>query len=115
MSTKSIPTRPSRILAFDPGFERLGVAVVEKAGGKDILLYSDCVRSKAELPFSKRLLVLGEAMETLIKKWRPEAIALEHIFFEKNAKTAIGVAGVRGTLSYIAATHRLPVFEYTPL
>lgn len=115
MSAKSTTMRPKRILAFDPGFERLGVAVVEKVGGKDELLYSDCVRSSASLPFSKRLLVLGEATEKLIKKWKPDAVALEHIFFEKNAKTAIGVAGVRGALSYIAAAHELHVFEYTPL
>ena len=42
-------------------------------------------------------------------------VALETIYFEKNAKTAIGVAQVKGMLAYIASTHDLPVFEYTPL
>lgn len=104
-----------RCLAFDPGFERLGVAVVEKVGGKETLLYSECVRTSTSLPFSERLHVLGKEVERLIAEWKPSIAALEHIFFEKNAKTAIGVAGVRGVLSYLAALHGLPLFEYTPL
>ena len=115
MSAKSIPTRPNRVLAFDPGFERLGVAVLEKSNGKEMLLYSDCVRTSKLLPFAERLRILGEAAEDLMALWEPEAIALEQIFFEKNAKTAIGVASVRGVLAYIAASHALPVYEYTPL
>lgn len=106
---------PLRVLAFDPGFERLGVAVVTKENGKETLLHSDCIRTEASLPFSERLHILGAAAEAAIKKWQPNAVALEHIFFEKNAKTAIGVAEVKGMLSYIAATNNLPVFEYTPL
>lgn len=116
--TTALPSReaaPARVLAFDPGFERLGVAVVTKENGKEKLLYSDCVRTEATLPFSERLHILGTAAEAAIEKWQPSAVALEHIFFEKNAKTAIGVAEVKGVLSYIAATHNLPVFEYTPL
>jgi len=104
-----------RCLAFDPGFERLGVAVVEKVGGKETLLYSECVRTSSSLSFSERLHVLGKETERLIAEWKPSIAALEHIFFEKNAKTAIGVAGVRGVLSYLAALHGLPLFEYTPL
>lgn len=115
MSTKSTPTRPNKVLAFDPGFERLGVAVVEKLKGKEILLYSDCVHTSAKLPFHERLRILGEAAEDLITLWKPDCVALEHIFFEKNAKTAIGVAGVRGMLAYITASRGLPLFEYTPL
>lgn len=115
ISTKSILTRPKRVLAFDPGFGRLGVAVLEKSGGKELLLYSDCVRTSALLSYAERLRVVGEAAEGLIEIWEPEVIALEHVFFEKNAKTAIGIAGVCGVLAYITATHNLPLFEYTPL
>ncbi len=103
------------MLAFDPGFERLGVAVLEKESGRETLLYSDCVRTPASLPYAERLRLLGEAVEGLITLWEPDAVALEQIFFEKNAKTAIGVAGVRGVLVYLSAAHQVPVFEYTPL
>ena len=103
-----------RILAFDPGYERLGAAVVEKVKGKDSLIFSDCVRTSAKLPFHERLSILGQAAETLIQEWQPDAMALEEVYFEKNAKTAMQVAEVRGMLSYIAARAGLPLHQYTP-
>ncbi len=103
-----------RVLAFDPGFERLGVAVVEK-NKKEELLYSDCVRTKATLLFSERLAILGKEVDALIKKWKPDCVALENLYFENNAKTAMNVAAVRGMLIYLGAAHDLVVHEYTPL
>lgn len=104
-----------RILAFDPGYERLGVAVVEKVQGKEALLYSDCIRTKATLTFPERLAELGAATEALIQEWQPGAIALESLYFENNAKTAMNVSAVRGMLLYLAARNNLPAHEYTPL
>ena len=108
-----------RILAFDPGFERLGVAVVEKNpsadGGKEIVVHSECIRTDASLPFSERLLVLGKATEALIQKFKPDAMALEEIFFGKNAKTGVQIAEVRGMLTYIGRQNSLTVYGYTPL
>lgn len=106
---------PHKVLAFDPGYERLGVAVVEKIRNKDNLIYSDCIRTKALLPFPERLKILGEAAEKLITKFKPASIALEEIYFEKNAKTAMQIAEVRGMLTYIAASRGLAVHQYTPL
>jgi len=115
ISTRFIRTPLNmRVLAFDPGYERLGVAVLEKENGKEVLLYSACVRTSAKLEFSERLKKLGEESESLIKKWHPEAIALEEIFFEKNAKTAMQVAEVRGALIYIAAARGIKIHNYTP-
>ena len=102
-----------RILAFDPGYERLGVAVLEK-NKKEELLFSDCIRTSAKLNFAQRLAELGAAAEALIKKWGPDAVALEEIFFENNAKTAMQIAEVRGMLTYVAASSNLPLYQYTP-
>jgi crossover junction endodeoxyribonuclease RuvC len=104
-----------RVLAFDPGFERLGAAVVERKAGKETLVHSECVRTSATLPFFERLAILGRAAEALIEKFSPDAVSLEDIYFAKNAKTAMKVAEVRGMLMYIAASHHLSLFEYTPL
>lgn len=103
-----------RVLAFDPGYERLGAAVIERQGSKEKLLHSECVRTNAVLSFPERLRELGARAEALIKEWRPEAVALEEVFFEKNAKTAMQVAEVRGVLAYIAAQNNLTVHHYTP-
>jgi len=104
-----------RVLAFDPGYERLGVAVLEREGGKEKLLHSDCVRTNAKDTFAERLCVLGEAVERLIAEWQPTAVALENLYFESNAKTAMNVSAVRGMLLYLAARSNLVAYEYTPL
>jgi crossover junction endodeoxyribonuclease RuvC len=104
-----------RVLAFDPGYERLGVAVIEKEKGKEKLVFSDCVRTDATLPFPARLHLIGHAAEGLIKKWKPDCVALEEVYFENNAKTAMQVAKVTGALSYLASAHQLPLHTYTPL
>lgn len=104
-----------RILAFDPGYERLGVAVIEKVAGKEKLLHSDCIRTKATLAFSERLAELGAATEALIAQWQPQGVALESLYFENNAKTAMNVSAVRGMLLYLAARSNLVAHEYTPL
>ena len=104
-----------RVLAFDPGFERLGAAVVEKIAGKETLIHSQCVRTSATLPFPERLLILGKATEALIAKFTPNAVSLEDLYFAKNAKTAMKVAEVRGMLTYLATSHNLPLYQYTPL
>lgn len=114
MSTKSTQARPNRVLAFDPGYERLGVAVVEREGSRETLVYSDCLRTKASLPFEDRLLALGKEVEALIKKFEPQQIALEEIYFQKNEKTATKIAEVRGMLSYIARSYGLSVRHFTP-
>jgi len=103
-----------RVLAFDPGYERLGVAVVEKVGGKEKLLHSECVRTSATLSFPERLKQLGSAAEELIQTWTPDAVALEEVFFEKNVKTGLQVAEVRGMLTYLAAAKNLAVHQYKP-
>jgi crossover junction endodeoxyribonuclease RuvC len=116
-STQTRPSgsRPSKVLAFDPGYERLGVALILREGAKETLAYSDCIRTEASLPFEERLLILGKEAERLIKKFAPDAVALEEIYFEKNVKTATKIAEVRGVLSYIAGKNGLPVHHFTPL
>ncbi len=104
-----------RVLAFDPGFERLGVAVVEKKDGKEIVVHSDCIRTSKSLSFHERLHIVGTAAENLIKEFTPTAVALEDVYFAKNAKTAMKIAEVRGVLAYISGQNELPVYEYTPL
>jgi crossover junction endodeoxyribonuclease RuvC len=91
----------------------LGVAIVER-NKKEELLFSDCLRTSSKLPLPKRLETLGSAVEKLIKQWKPDAIALETVFFEKNAKTAMQVAEVRGMLAYIAAKEGVEVLHYAP-
>lgn len=104
-----------RILAIDPGYERMGVAVVEKTGSKETLLYSSCIRTPKKSEFSSRLLLLGREVEKVIAEFQPTGVATEKVFFENNQRTATSVAEVRGMISYITAKNALPLHEYTPL
>ena len=104
-----------RVLAVDPGYGRCGFAVVEKSGGaRENLLYSSCIETSAELDFPQRLLKIADACSDLLKKYRPDCLALEKLYFSTNKKTAMRVAEVRGALTRAAAEQGVGVFEYTP-
>lgn len=104
-----------KILAIDPGYERVGIAVVEKDNSKEILLYSDCFRTSPKELFHKRLYDVGKEIERVINKHLPEACAIEKLYFNTNQKTALMVSEVRGAVIFVALSHNLPVYEYTPL
>ena len=103
------------ILAIDPGYERLGIAILEKASGQESLIYSSCFKTKATEQAEERLRLIGEEISTLIKKYQPTALAIETLFFKNNAKTAMRVSEARGVLLYEAAKNGLTVTEFTPL
>ncbi len=104
-----------RVLAIDPGFERVGIAVLEKKDGKEILLYSDCFKTFSRLPFENRLLLIGAELNRIIDIHKPDAVAVETLFFNSNQKTAMRVAEARGVITYIPVSRGLILHEYTPL
>ncbi len=103
-----------RIIAIDPGYERLGIAVIEKTK-KEELIFSECFKTKASLPFFDRLELIGREVALVIEKFSPEALAIENLFIETNQKTAMRVAEVRGAILYQARILGLEIYEYTPL
>lgn len=105
-----------RILAIDPGYERLGIAVLEKLPRqKESLLYSACVQTARALPHAGRLLKIAGAVQKAIAEFRPEAAAVETLFLSVNQKTAMPVAEARGVILAEAARAGLSVYEYSPL
>lgn len=103
------------ILGIDPGYERLGVAILEKKKGKEELLFSDCIKTSAKIPFQERLFIIGQELEKVIKKWQPDVTAIEKLFFTTNQKTAMQVSEVRGLIIYLAMLYKSEVREFTPL
>lgn len=106
---------PIRILGIDPGYDRCGVAILEKKDGKETLLFSDCIVTNAKDSFVERLTQIGAEVETLIETWKPQVFSIENLFVTKNQKTASRVSEVRGGLIYIASNKGLSVHEFTPL
>jgi len=104
-----------RILGIDPGFERIGIAILEKEKKGDVLLYSNCFKTLSSLPFHKRLALIGEEISRVIKKYNPDVLAIETLFFNTNQKTAFLVSEARGVILYESAQYNLKIYEYTPL
>ena len=105
-----------RILGIDPGFERLGIAVLEKNGSRDKeqVIFSECFKTSAKLEFFERLKLIGEEIRKIIKKYQPEILSIETLFLTTNQKTVMQVAEVRGVVIYEAARAGLKVFEASP-
>ena len=104
-----------RILGIDPGIERVGIAVIERAGGKETYLYSACFKTSSKLAHSERLALIGEELERVITEWSPQGMAIEKLYLETNTKTAMSVAEARGVMLYSGARAKLALYEYTPL
>lgn len=105
-----------RILGIDPGFERLGIAIVEKnkTDKKETVVFSECFKTKASLPFGDRLVLIGEEVKNIIKKYKPDVLAIETLFLTNNQKTVMHVAEARGVVIYEAANAGLKIFEASP-
>lgn len=105
-----------KIIAVDPGYERVGIAVLEKErGNKESLVYSECFKTSAQIPFHERLALIGNEIKRIVKKYKPQALAIEKLYFTTNQKTAMGVAEARGVIIYEATQNELVLFEYTPM
>lgn len=106
-----------RILGIDPGYERLGIAVIEKNKGdkKEKVIFSECFKTSSKLDFTERLLLIGEEVSSVIKKYKPKVLSIETLFLTTNQKTVMKVAEARGVIMYIAKKNDLKIFEATPL
>lgn len=104
-----------KIIAIDPGYERMGVAIIEKINGKENLLFSECFKTSPKIPHEERLRLIGQEIEVLIKKYKPESMAIETLFFKNNQKTAMHVSEARGVMLYVASVLGLIVKEFSPM
>ena len=104
-----------RIISIDPGYERLGIAILEKETGKEKLVFSECFITSIKEKHENRLKLIGTEIEKVIKKYQPEAMGIETLFFKTNAKTAMKVSEARGVMLYEAAKNNLKVLEFSPL
>jgi crossover junction endodeoxyribonuclease RuvC len=103
-----------KVLAIDPGYGRCGMAVLERVGTKDILIYSTCVETDSKTEFAERLRQVVAICESLLATHAPDHMAMEKLFFKANRTTALKVAEVRGAIINAAAMRAVPVHEYSP-
>jgi crossover junction endodeoxyribonuclease RuvC len=105
-----------RIISVDPGYDRLGIAVIEKpTKGNEKLLFSICHTTNKGDSFENRLFSVTKAFQEALVSFSPKECALEKLFFQNNQKTAMFVSRVIGALTYVCLEKNIPLFEYTPL
>ena len=103
------------ILGIDPGYGTIGYGVIEKNGSKIIPVDYGVIQTPKDEGIAERLAMIYDSLNVLIKKFNPDEIAVEELFFNTNITTGIKVAQARGVilLSAVHACGRL--YEYTPL
>ena len=103
-----------RILGLDPGTATIGFGVIETDRQKHQLLDYGCIKTQAGLPFPVRLKQIYDDLGSIVKEWKPDAVAIEEIFFSKNVKTAIQVAQARGAILQQLSLGLHQIAEYKP-
>lgn len=103
------------ILGIDPGYARVGWAILENRKSKLEARNCGCIETSKDTDSQERLTAVYKQVYTLIKKYRPDVLAIEELFFTNNAKTAFKVGEARGVIILAGAMQKIPVFSYTPL
>ena len=103
-----------RILGIDPGYAIVGFGLIEADRGSFRMLTYGVITTEAGLPLSRRLYQIASDMEKLLNTLKPDAIAVEELFFNTNITTGIAVAHGRGVILAAAEKCGIPLFEYTP-
>jgi crossover junction endodeoxyribonuclease RuvC len=104
-----------RILGIDPGIARVGWAVIETHTPEPTALSFGCITTEKDEKAEVRLSQIHTAVSLLCKKFHPDCMSVEALYFATNVTTAIGVGQSRGVILLAAAEARIPVVSYSPL
>ena len=104
-----------RILGVDPGYAIVGVGCIDYEGNRFKTVEYGAITTEANEDMFDRLKIIYDEMCQWISRVKPDAFAVEELFFHSNQKTAIYVAQARGALVLAAKNHNVPIYEYTPL
>ncbi|HOQ32695.1 MAG TPA: crossover junction endodeoxyribonuclease RuvC [Candidatus Hydrogenedens sp.] len=101
-------------LGFDPGLATTGYGLVRKEGSRYFYISHGTIRTPAINDIAKRLAIIYQNAFDLIKEHKPDIIAIERLYFEKNVTNGIYVAQARGVLLLATAHQQIPVVEFSP-
>ena len=104
-----------RVLGIDPGYAIVGWGVVEYVGNRFTPIDFGAVTTQAGQPFEQRLERVYQGVLQVMQTYKPEALAIEQLFYQHNQTTVIGVAEARGVILLAAAQAGVPIYEYTPM
>ena len=104
-----------RVLGIDPGYAIVGWGVVEYVGNRFAPVGFGAVITEKDTPFEQRLVEIYDGILDVCRRYKPEAISIEKLYYQHNQTTVIGVAEARGVILLAAAQAGLPIYEYTPM
>lgn len=104
-----------RVIGIDPGIAIVGFGVIDKLGSRLVPVQYGCVETKAGTPQEVRLMQVYESVGALMDKYKPDAVAVEKLFFNRNVTTAFTVSEARGVIVLAAVQRGLQLAEYTPM
>lgn len=102
------------VLGIDPGTAAMGYGIVDRTGGSLRAVDYGCLTTSADSPLPDRLNQIHATVAELIETHKPDLLAVERLFFSKNAQSAFGVGQARGVVLLAAAQAGIPVREATP-
>jgi crossover junction endodeoxyribonuclease RuvC len=104
-----------RVMGVDPGLTRCGLSMIEGGQGRQVIaLDVDVVRTPADAPLHMRLLTISDAVDHWMDTHKPDVIAIERVFANQNANTAMGTAQAGGVIALAAARRNIDVHFHTP-
>lgn len=104
-----------RVLGIDPGYAIVGWGVIEYVGNRFAPVGYGTVCTDKGTPFEHRLAEIYDGVTDICRRYKPEALAIEKLYYQHNQTTVIGVAEARGVILLAAAQCGIPIFEYTPM
>ncbi len=102
------------ILGIDPGTAITGYGVVSEAAGGPRALAYGVIRTPAHQELAQRLVTIYAELMAVLEVYHPDAVAVEEVFFSKNARTALSVGHARGVVLLAVAQQGIPLFHYKP-
>ena len=110
------------ILGIDPGYDRVGVGIIEKTNNLDKYVFSACIETDKKNTFVNRLSQINRDLSLILNKYQPDLLVVESLFFAKNVKTAIDVSQARGSILLTLniykeknASRCISILELTPM
>ncbi len=103
------------VFGIDPGYAIVGWGAISFQANTYRALGYGSVETQAHTDFNERLEYIYDELYSILKRCRPDALAIERLYFQTNQKTAIKVAQARGVILLVAQKLKIPIFEYTPL
>lgn len=103
------------ILGIDPGYAIVGWGVIRYESNRFQVIDYGAITTEAGTPFVERLSSVYNGLNDIFERYKPEAMAIEKLFYNTNAKTVIDVAQARGVTVLAAHQNNAKIFEYTPL